>query len=54
MLDCTNTIIRECAQGVTQRSVALSYAFAIKASTADIEQQDWPRIHEAIRTRPQP
>jgi hypothetical protein len=51
MLDCTNTIVSECAQNVTQRSVALSYAFAIKAEIAGIETQEWPRIHDAIRSR---
>ena len=51
MMDCERVIREECERGATQKSVALSYAFAIRADAAGIEKQDWPKLHAPIRAR---
>lgn len=51
MLDCARIIGEECAAGATQKTVALSYAFAIKADADGIEKQPWQDIHDSIRSR---
>ena len=48
---CTQTICNEIAQGVTQKSVALTYAMAMKSQLQGDDAPDWPTINQAILER---
>ena len=52
LVDCTNVIERECAEkALTQKSVALTYAMAMRSEAAGADKPDWKRINAAILAR---
>lgn len=48
---CTQVILNEIAQGISQKSVALSYAMAIKSEAQGADEPDWPAINQAVIAR---
>ena len=45
---CTDTICDEVKAGATQKSIACTYAMAIKSQAEGADQPDWPTINRAI------
>ena len=47
LMDTTRAIVDEIESGATQKSVAMTYAFAIKSR----DKTDWPVVNRAIIAR---
>ena len=50
LADCERLILQEIAEGQTQKSVALTYALAIR-SCEHTTIVDWPKVNRAIMKR---
>ena len=48
---CTDTILNEIRQGVTNSSLASSYAMAIVSESRKHDKPDWRQINAAISAR---
>lgn len=51
MTNCTDTIRDEVAAGLPQKSIAMSYAMAIRSAAAKVDNPDWSAINGAILAR---
>ena len=48
LICCTDTILGELESGLSRKSVALSYAMAMKSAAQKADAPDWPKINHAI------
>ena len=49
LVGCERLILQEIAEGQTQKSVALTYAMAVRSR--ERKTIDWPKVNRAIRER---
>ena len=54
LIDCTETICDEVARGHSQKSVAITYAMALRSQAAGMDKPDWKVINTAILSRWKP
>lgn len=48
---CTDVIVNEVSQGLTQKQIALTYAMAIKSASQRADSPDWAKINGAILSK---
>lgn len=51
LIGCTDVICDEVKRGATQRSIATTYAMAIKSEAQGADKPSWPTINSAILSR---
>ena len=51
LLDCTAVVLSEVAQGMPQKTVAVTYALALRSAAAGCDNPDWASINRAILAR---
>lgn len=51
LIGCTETICDEVALGLTQKSIAITYAMALRSQEAGMDSPDWKAINTAILSR---
>jgi hypothetical protein len=51
LMDCTDVIRNEIAQGLPQKQIALTYAMAIKSQMQRADTPDWLAINAAILSK---